>query len=342
MPGISYAHSLPQRLLSTSRPCILENRGFLVLSLQCYLVPLLALLQTQPHTLGSTESQTCLKRGSLSTHDCSSSLVCPGSWTLKPALWSRQQNLERQALLLVLPFTEEMGDWGGAVGVGGWGAVQPLAWAPLPSEWWTHTERTPGQPLLDSSTDRRGASVLLPCRWPVRTDLRDSWTPALSDESEYLVSPQHLVSSLWVPSGLVPQVDSCSLKYYRLSPPIYLGISRKTITTAKKNPWQQWHLFLVEVDSMGRLILEQLLSQPRGGSSPKSQSIPSRTLVVQSLSPFLCDPMDCSTPDLPGPHRLLEPAQTHVHWVSDAIQPSHPLSSPSPHAFNLYQHQGLF
>ena len=52
--------------------------------------------------------------------------------------------------------------------------------------------------------------------------------------------------------------------------------------------------------------------------------------------------MDCSTPGLPVHHQLLEFTQTHVHWVSDAIQPSHPLSSPSPLAFNLSQHQGLF
>ena len=56
----------------------------------------------------------------------------------------------------------------------------------------------------------------------------------------------------------------------------------------------------------------------------------------------LCNPMDCSTPGLPVHHQLLELAQTHVHQVSDAIQPSHPLSSPSPPAFNLSQHQGLF
>ena len=56
----------------------------------------------------------------------------------------------------------------------------------------------------------------------------------------------------------------------------------------------------------------------------------------------LCDPMDCSTPSLPVHHQLLELAQTHVHLVGDAIQPSHPLSSPSPPAFNLSQHQGLF
>ena len=55
----------------------------------------------------------------------------------------------------------------------------------------------------------------------------------------------------------------------------------------------------------------------------------------------LCDSMDCSTPGFPVHHQLLGLAQTHVHWVGDAIQPSHPLSSPSP-AFNLSQPQGLF
>ena len=54
----------------------------------------------------------------------------------------------------------------------------------------------------------------------------------------------------------------------------------------------------------------------------------------------LCDPIDCSKPGLPVHHQLPELAQTHVHWVSDAIQPSYPLSSPSPPAFNLSQHQG--
>ena len=52
--------------------------------------------------------------------------------------------------------------------------------------------------------------------------------------------------------------------------------------------------------------------------------------------------MNCSTSGLPVHHQLPEFTQTHVHWVSDAIQPSPPLSSPSPPAFNLSQHQGLF
>ena len=63
--------------------------------------------------------------------------------------------------------------------------------------------------------------------------------------------------------------------------------------------------------------------------------------VAQSCS-TLCNPMDCSTPGFPVLHHVRGHAQTHVHWVGDAIQPSCPLSYPSPPAFNHSQHQGLF
>ena len=63
---------------------------------------------------------------------------------------------------------------------------------------------------------------------------------------------------------------------------------------------------------------------------------------VTHSCPGLCDPMDCSTPGFPVHHQFPALAQTHVHWVSDAIQPSHHLPSPSPPAFYLSQHQGLF
>ena len=63
--------------------------------------------------------------------------------------------------------------------------------------------------------------------------------------------------------------------------------------------------------------------------------------VAQSC-PTLCNPMNCSTSGLPVHHQLPEFTQTHVHRVGDAIQPSHPLSSPPPPALNLSQHQGLF
>ena len=69
-----------------------------------------------------------------------------------------------------------------------------------------------------------------------------------------------------------------------------------------------------------------------------SQSVSS---LAQSC-PTLCNPKDCSSPAFPIHHQLLELAQVHVHQVDDAIQSSHPLSSPSPLAFNLSQHYGLF
>ena len=62
---------------------------------------------------------------------------------------------------------------------------------------------------------------------------------------------------------------------------------------------------------------------------------------IAQLCPTLCDPMNCSMPGLPVHHQLPESTQTHVHWVGDAIQPSHPLLAPSPLAFNL-SHQSLF
>ena len=63
---------------------------------------------------------------------------------------------------------------------------------------------------------------------------------------------------------------------------------------------------------------------------------------VTQLCPTLCNSMNRSTSGLPVHHQLLEFTQTHVHWVGDAIQPFHPLSSPSPPALNLSQHRGLF
>ena len=71
------------------------------------------------------------------------------------------------------------------------------------------------------------------------------------------------------------------------------------------------------------------------------EPLSSVSLVTESC-PTLFDPMDWSMPGLPVHHQLPEFTQTHIHWVGDVIQPSHPLSSPCPPAFNLAQHQGLF
>ena len=81
--------------------------------------------------------------------------------------------------------------------------------------------------------------------------------------------------------------------------------------------------------------------------SPLPRMVPSLWYMLNQFSSVtqsyltLCDSMDRSTPGFPVHYQLLELTQTHVHQVGDAIQPSHTLSSPSPLAFNLSQHQGL-
>ena len=82
----------------------------------------------------------------------------------------------------------------------------------------------------------------------------------------------------------------------------------------------------------------------RGSSRPRDWTWVSciQFSSVAQLCPTLCDPMNRSTPGLPVHHQLLAFTQIHVHWIGDAIQPSHPLLSLSPPAFNFSQHQCLF
>ena len=104
--------------------------------------------------------------------------------------------------------------------------------------------------------------------------------------------------------------------------------------------------FTVEIENsqfLGRLMRSLGSLRRRKGSGALKKEIRSYQIrsVAQSC-PTLCDPMNCSMPGLPVHHQLPEFTQTHVHRVSDAIQPSHPLSSPSPPAPNPSQHQSLF
>ena len=88
-------------------------------------------------------------------------------------------------------------------------------------------------------------------------------------------------------------------------------------------------------------IVKSSLKLKKVGKTTSPFSSVQFSSVAQSC-PIIWDPMNCSTPGLPVHHKLPEFTQTHVHWVSDTIQPFHPLSSPSLPAFNLSQHQGLF
>ena len=106
--------------------------------------------------------------------------------------------------------------------------------------------------------------------------------------------------------------------------------------------------FLEKVGGEGSIELPKRTKELKWYSNFREipQTSPRISQAVQSSSvpqsyPTLCDPMDCSMPGFPVHHQLSEFTHTHVHWVGDAIQPSHPLSSPSPPALNLLQHQGL-
>ena len=98
---------------------------------------------------------------------------------------------------------------------------------------------------------------------------------------------------------------------------------------------------LIQFSAEGRNIIkkhyQETLSPNYSGDNEDNHF----SSVTQSC-PTLCNPMNCSTPGLPVYHQLMEFIQTHVHCVGDVIQPSHPLSSPSPPVLNLFQHQGLF
>ena len=125
----------------------------------------------------------------------------------------------------------------------------------------------------------------------------------------------------------------------------------------------EWGLLFVAVH---RLLISTILSSSsliHSSASDILLLIPSRVFLISVIVLFvsvclffnssqfssvaqscltICDPMNRSSPGLPVHHQLPESTQTHVHWVGDAIQPSHPLSSPSPPAHNPSQHQSLF
>ena len=124
----------------------------------------------------------------------------------------------------------------------------------------------------------------------------------------------------------VSELSNSPIKLIRRHPPPSCGLlERRSPRTGRRN------LFPL---SSGVRAPPVGLPVNHGNFSVKFSSV--QFSLVQ-----LCDPMNCRTPGLPVHHQLLEPTQTHVHWVGDGIQPSHPLLSPSSLALNQSQHQGL-
>ena len=140
-----------------------------------------------------------------------------------------------------------------------------------------------------------------------------------------------------------PQENSCSSIKAIYLVKIITGNRITPLNGERVNCWCRC-VWLISTASF--LIQLYISSQEDGGYSWVCVTYLMETRLcccsVTQLCPTLCDPMDCSKPGFPVLHNLPEFTQAHVHWVGDAIQPSYPLLSPSPPAFNLSQHQGLF
>ena len=104
------------------------------------------------------------------------------------------------------------------------------------------------------------------------------------------------------------------------------------------------HSFMAlgNISSKLAFLLDKITVSQRENWQPLDKRLSVQFSSVAQSCPTLCDPMNRSTPGLPVHHQLPEFTQTHIHRVSDAIQPSHPLSSPSPPAPKPSQHQSLF
>ena len=163
-----------------------------------------------------------------------------------------------------------------------------------------------------------------------------------------LVSFQHR-ENYGFPMWLMNQMASCSGPRPAFPPGSWVSFLMLT------QGWDSNPLYLLPPSSAatktksrdfpGGPVVKTPAANARGMGSSLVRVLRSHMLEFSSVPQSylsLCDPRDCSMPGLPVHQQLLEVTQTHVHQVSDAIQPSHPLSSLSPPTFNLSQHQGLF
>ena len=160
----------------------------------------------------------------------------------------------------------------------------------------------------------------------------------------YVCLPDLLSFSLsWVmaprfPRGMPPSPPVC-VGFLRLSikvpkPILDEGWAHDPGWVVRPSCWEPWILSRSDTGEMSGLHIYLCSVAPMGCQSASAL----QSVMSDSVTPS----MDCSMPGFPVLHYLLELAQIHVHWVSDAIQLSHPLSSPSPSAFSLPQHQDLF
>ena len=164
--------------------------------------------------------------------------------------------------------------------------------------------------------------------------------PLAGASNSYVLVTYYLLQTLLVtvPGNSDDQLLACSL----------VTLWEKSTPSNTGHPFQQLLLCQPALPASGVFLLLQWLVQrvlPSFTENPYACGTGRGSVQLSSVAQLcltLCNPMNRSTPDLPVHHQLPEFTQTHVHWVGDTIQPSHPLSCPSPPALNLSQHQGLF
>ena len=144
------------------------------------------------------------------------------------------------------------------------------------------------------------------------------------------------LGSQWISGALYPMVHSLSYSSFMFTLHVLSYHNSSRMPSTVPCPWQMLKKNTISTSCWSLCKLELLNELSRNLLRCRTWSF------SLSFSPTLCNPMDCSTPGFPLLHGLPEFAQTHVHWVNVTLQPSHPLSPPSPPALNLSQHQGLF
>ena len=165
---------------------------------------------------------------------------------------------------------------------------------------------------------------------------------AMNEGPNFSTSHQHLLLSIILITALLVYVKVWFAFLWGLW---MLGIFScahwSFVSFLWRNPVLHFFKVFIEFITILLLFMFCFFGQETCGILPPQSGI-EPTLLVQFSSVTQSCPTLCSTPGLPVYHQLPKLTQTHIHWVGDAIQPSHPLSFPSPPTFNLYQHQGLF
>ena len=216
---------------------------------------------------------------------------------------------------------------------------------------WVSEAIQPSHPLLSPSppaftisqhqglSSESALSIRWPKCWSFNINLSNDYSGLISLRIDWfgLLAVQGTLKSLLQYHSLKASV-LCHLAFFMVQLWHLYMTTGKTIALTIQTFLAKWYLLF---HMLSRFVIV-FLPRRKCLNFLAAVAVHSQFSSVAQLCLTLSNPMDCSSPGFPVHHQFLEPTQTHVHHVGDAIQPSYPLSSPSPPAFSLFQHQGLF